>query len=106
MVDSQTEKSQAETLPADKVSVEKLIDDLKKKVLDLLNIRDIRPEEIDNDAPLVGNELGMDSIDILELVTVIEKDYGVKIDNKELGEKVFASFNALARYLHDNSTLV
>ncbi len=106
MADSQTGKQQAEKPSVGTLSVDQLTDELKKKVLDLLNIRDIRPDQIDNDAPLVGNELGMDSIDILELVTVIEKDYGVKIDNKELGEKVFASFNALAHYLHDNSTLV
>ncbi|MCL4468814.1 MAG: phosphopantetheine-binding protein [Deltaproteobacteria bacterium] len=101
MQETQTEKLQIEKLP-----VEKLIEELKKKVLDLLNIQDVRPETIDNNAPLVGNELGMDSIDILELVTVIEKDYGVRIDNKELGEKVFASFASLAHYIHDNSTLV
>ena len=98
--------TQTEKQPIEKLPVEKLIEELKKKVLDLLNIQDVRPETIDINAPLVGNELGMDSIDILELVTVIEKDYGVRIDNKELGEKVFSSFASLAHYIHDNSTFV
>lgn len=49
------------------------------------------PEDIKDDDPLVGGETGIDSIDVLELVMMIEKDYGVKIDSKELGAKVFAS---------------
>lgn len=93
-------------MPIEKLPVEKLIDELKTKVLDILNIQDVRLNDIDNDAPLVGSELGIDSIDILELVTVIEKDYGVKIDNKELGQKVFASFTSLAQYISDNRTLI
>ena len=95
-----------EELPIEKLPVEKLIDELKKKVLDILNIQDIRLSDIDNNSPLVGSNLGIDSIDILELVTVIEHDYGVKIDNKELGEKIFASFASLAQYISDNRTLI
>ncbi len=95
-----------EELSNEKIAIGKLIDELKRKVLDLLNIQDISMSDIDNNAPLVGNELGIDSIDILELVTVIEKDYGVKIDNKELGQKVFASFASLAQYIYDNRTLI
>lgn len=88
----------------DEFQVEKLIDELKAKVLDILNIQDVRLSDIDNNAPMVGNELGIDSIDILELVVVIEQDYGVGIDNKELGQKVFASFASLAQYISDNRT--
>ncbi len=95
-----------EELSNEKISIGKLIDELKRKVLDILNIQDISLSDIDNNAPLVGNELGIDSIDILELVTVIEKDYGVRIDNKELGQKVFASFASLAQYIYDNRTLI
>ncbi len=84
--------------------IEKLIDELKKKVLDILNIQDVSLSDIDSNAPMVGNELGIDSIDILELVTVIEQDYGVRIDNKELGRKVFASFTSLAQYIADHRT--
>ncbi len=84
--------------------MDKLIDELKRKVLEILNIQDVAPKDIDNDAPLVGSDLGIDSIDILELVTIIEQDYGVRIDSKELGRKVFASFNALAKYISENRT--
>lgn len=100
------EERPVEKLPIEKLPIEKLIGELKKKVLDILNIQDVPLSDIDNDAPLVGSELGIDSIDILELVTVIEKDYGVRIDNKELGQKVFASFASLAQYIYDNRTLI
>ncbi len=99
------EESRTVKLPTEKLPITNLIDELKRKVLSILNINDIRPDDIDNNSPLVGNELGMDSIDILELVTVIEHDYGVRIDNKELGQKVFVSFTSLAQYISDNKTI-
>lgn len=84
--------------------MEKLIQELKTKIIDTLSLLDMTPEDIDADAQLVGGQTGLDSIDVLELVMMIEKDYGVKIDNKELGMKVFASVRALAGYIHENRT--
>ncbi len=84
--------------------MEKLIQELKTKIIDTLSLLDMTPEDMDADAQLVGGQTGLDSIDVLELVMMIEKDYGVKIDNKELGMKVFASVRALARYVHENRT--
>ena len=84
--------------------MEKLIQELKTKIIDTLSLLDMKPEDMDADAQLVGGQTGLDSIDVLELVMMIEKDYGVKIDNKELGMKVFASVRALARYIHENRT--
>lgn len=81
-----------------------LIRELKIKIIETLSLLDTKPEDIDTEAPLVGAETGLDSIDVLELVMMIEKDYGVKIDNKELGEKVFASVHTLACYIHENRT--
>ena len=83
-------------------AMEKLIGELKVKIVDTLNLTGIAPESIDAEALLVGGELGLDSIDVLELVMMIEKDYGLRIDNKELGVKVFASLKALAAYIHEN----
>ena len=84
--------------------MEKLIQELKTKIIDTRSLLDMTPEDMDADAQLVGGQTGLDSIDVLELVMMIEKDYGVKIDNKELGMKVFASVRALARYIHENRT--
>ena len=79
--------------------VEEIISELKVKIITTLGLLDIKPEDIGDDDPLVGGGTGIDSIDVLELVMMIEKDYGVKIDSKELGVKVFASVRALATYI-------
>jgi len=79
-----------------------LIAELKVKIIQALGLMDVKPEDIKDDAQLVGGDTGIDSIDVLELVMMIEKDYGVKIESKELGAKVFASVRALATYIFEN----
>jgi acyl carrier protein len=83
--------------------MEKLIKDLQVKIVAVLNLIDVQPDDIKADERLVGGDLGIDSIDVLEMVIMIEKDYGVKIDNKELGVKVFASLRTLAEYIQEQS---
>jgi acyl carrier protein len=80
-----------------------LIEELKVKLIDLLNLTDITPAEFDENARLVGGELGIDSIDVLEMVVMVEKDYGVVINSQEVGEKVFSSLAALASYIKEHS---
>jgi acyl carrier protein len=79
-----------------------LMQELRVKIIETLNLINVCEKDIAADEPLVGGGLGLDSIDVLELVMMIEKDYGVKIDNKELGIKVFASLNTLADYIYHN----
>jgi acyl carrier protein len=69
------------------------------KIIATLGLLDITPDDMKDDDPLVGGDTGIDSIDVLELVMMIEKDYGVKIESKELGVKVFASVRALATFI-------
>ena len=83
--------------------MEKLIRDLQIKIVEVLNLIDVQPEDIKHDEQLVGGNLGIDSIDVLEMVIMIEKDYGLKIDSRELGVKVFATLGTLAGYIHANS---
>lgn len=83
--------------------MEKLIEELKVKIVDILNLPDVTPADIKADEQLVGGELGIDSIDVLEMVIMIEKDYGVAINNKELGAKVFATLETLAAYIEEKS---
>lgn len=80
-----------------------LIDELRIKIIDTLKLEDISPEDMGEEDQLVGGELGLDSIDVLELVIMIEKDYAVKIDNKELGARVFANLKALADYIGEKA---
>ncbi len=79
-----------------------LIEELKIKIIEKLNLIDVTPADIDINAQLVGGDLGLDSIDVLELVMMLEEDYGVIIDTKELGIEVFASVAALAEHVHQH----
>jgi len=83
--------------------MEELLDELKVKIVEVLNLTEVGPDDIKVDDRLVGGDLGIDSIDVLEMVIMIERDYGVKIDSRELGEKVFATLRTLAAYIYENS---
>ncbi|MCK9364694.1 MAG: hypothetical protein M0P74_13995 [Syntrophales bacterium] len=76
-----------------------LLDALKKKIVSELELTDIRPEEIRDDEAFFQGGLELASIDLLFLVAVLDNDYGVLIDNKELGEKVFQNLTTLAEYI-------
>lgn len=72
---------------------------LKKEIIELLNLEDLEPEDISNDESLFGTGVGLDSIDALELIVLLEKEYGVKIENPEEGREVFNSINTIAAYI-------
>ena len=80
-----------------------LIEELKGKLISLLNLPELTPERFDPDARLVGGELGIDSIDVLEMVVMVEKDYGVLINNQEVGQQVFATLRTLAAYIQGHA---
>lgn len=73
--------------------------ELKSKIISCLKLQDITPEQIDDDAPLFGAGLGLDSIDALELVVMLEKDYGIVIKDIEQGRPAFRSVRALAEFI-------
>lgn len=83
--------------------MDNLLNTLRFKIVELLNLPDLAASDIDPDEQLVGGRLEIDSIDVLEIVVMIERDYGIAIDNKELGAKVFASLRTLTQFIHDNS---
>ena len=78
---------------------EDLVLELKKLIINTLKLEDIAPGDIEDDAPLFGEGLGLDSIDALELVVALEKTYNVFIPDSEVGKKVFRSVNALAEFV-------
>ena len=82
--------------------MEALIAELKVKIIGVLSLLDVTSEDIGDDDRLVGGDLGIDSIDVLELVLMLEKDYGVKIESKEMGMEAFASVRALAGFVEKN----
>ena len=80
-----------------------LIQELKVKLIEQLNLEDIQPDEIDAAQPLFGDGLGLDSIDALELIVLMERDYGIKISDPNEGKKVFSTLNTMAAYIQANS---
>ena len=84
--------------------MEALKEELKGKIIEVLNLEEVSIGEIENDAPLFGDGLGLDSIDALELIVLLDKDYGIKISDPKEGKNIFASINALAKYITDNKT--
>lgn len=79
--------------------MEELILNLKKQIIAVLNLEDITPADIKTDAPLFGEGLGLDSIDALELIVLLEKNYGIKIEDPNDGKTIFYSVKALAEYI-------
>ncbi len=86
------------------VIMEELIAKLKEEIIDVLNLEDVKPEDIDNDAPLFGEGLGLDSIDALELIVLMEKNYGIKLQDPSKGKEIFKSINVMADYIQKNRT--
>lgn len=82
--------------------MEDLILELKKEIITALNLEDLSPEDIDNDAPLFGEGLGLDSIDALELIVLLEKKYGIKLESPNKGKEVFKSIAVIAKYVAEN----
>ncbi len=82
--------------------MEQLINQLKLQIIDVLNLEDMTPEDIDNDAPLFGEGLGLDSIDALELIVMLEKQYGIKLSSPAEGKEIFKNMNTIAAYVNKN----
>ncbi len=82
--------------------IEDLILKLRKEIIDQLQVEGMTPEEVDPEAPLFGEGgLGLDSIDVLELVVLLDKNYGIKIRASKEGPKIFYSIKSIAEYITD-----
>ena len=79
--------------------MEELIGKLKLQIIEQLNLEDMEPEDIDSEDPLFGNGMGLDSIDALELIVLLEKEYGIKIQNPKEGQKIFFSIKSMAEFI-------
>lgn len=76
--------------------------DIKELIISSLNLGEMSPDEIVDDAPLFQEGLGLDSIDALELAVAIERKYRVTIPDEAVGKKVFSSVSALAAYVSEH----
>jgi len=77
----------------------KLMEDLKKQIIAQLNLKELTPENIENEQPLFVEGLGLDSIDALELIVLLQQEYKIKLSNAEDGPKVFKSVSTMADYI-------
>lgn len=85
--------------------MENLKNELKLKVIDALNLDGMTPEDIDDEAPLFGDAgLGLDSIDVLELIVLLEKNYGIRLASPAEGKEVFKSMAVMAAYVAEHRT--
>ena len=84
--------------------MEDLIEELKASIIEALNLEDLTPADIDADAPLFGEGLGLDSIDALELIVLMERNYGIRLKDAAAGRQVFQSVRVMAEYVMANRT--
>ena len=84
--------------------MEQLVEELKKNLIEVLPPEDLQPDDIDAAAPLFGEGLGLDSIDALELIVMMEKNYGIKIKDPAEGKEIFKSIDAMAEYVAAHRT--
>jgi acyl carrier protein len=83
-------------------SYEELVEKLKGQIIEALKLEDISPEDIDADEPLFVEGLGLDSIDALELIVILDKHYGIKIKTADDGKTVLQSVSSIAKYIQEN----
>ncbi len=84
--------------------MEELILTLKQQIIEALNLEETTPDSLDTDAPLFVEGLGLDSIDALELIVLMEKNYGIKLGDPAKSKEIFKSVRTMAQFIADNRT--
>lgn len=83
---------------------EQLKNQLKEQIIQYLNLSPLSPAEMKDDEPLFGSGLGLDSIDSIELVVLLEREYGIKIENPKDGRKILVDINTMVDYIQEHRT--
>ena len=84
--------------------MDELIVELKEEIIKVLNLEGVQPDDIAEDGELFGEGLGLDSIDALELIVLLEKNYGIKLKDPTQGKVIFKSVRTLAEFIQENRT--
>ena len=79
-----------------------LVKELKQQIIEVLNLEEMTPDDIDENDTLFGDGLGLDSIDALELIVLLEKRYGIRLRNPAEGKEIFKSVTTIADYVSKN----
>lgn len=80
-----------------------LKDRIRNLIIEKLKLEDVKPEDISDDTPLFGEGLALDSIDALELVVALEKEFGIKVEDEEVGAKAFKNLSTLAEFINEKT---
>jgi acyl carrier protein len=83
---------------------EELKTQLKQQIIQYLNLMETTPDDIADDEPLFGDGLGLDSIDSIELIVLLEREYGIKIQDPKEGRKILVDINTMADYIQSHVT--
>lgn len=83
-------------------TVEEITSKLKTLIIERLNLEGMTPEQMDASAPLFGEGLGLDSIDSIELIVMLEREYGIKINDPKEGRAIFQSIQTMAQYVQQH----
>jgi acyl carrier protein len=84
--------------------MDELIYTLKQEIITRLNLEDLKPEDLDENAELFGPDFGLDSIDALELIVMLDKNYKIKIEDPKEGRKVFQTVRTMAEYIREHES--
>jgi acyl carrier protein len=82
--------------------MDQLMADLKRQIVAQLNLKDLKPEDIGDDQPLFVEGLGLDSIDALELIVLLQQEYKIRLQSADEGPKVFRTVRTMAEYIKDH----
>ena len=82
--------------------MEELKTELKTKIIEVLNLEEVSVKDIDDNDALFGDGLGLDSIDALELIVLLDKDYGIKLSDPKQGKDIFESIETMATFITEN----
>jgi acyl carrier protein len=86
------------------MELNELKEKLKSQIILFLNLTDLTPADIKDDEPLFGDGLGLDSIDSLELIVLLKREYGINIQDPKVGRKVLVDINSMAEYIEQHRT--
>ncbi len=81
-----------------------LKEQLKEQIVEFLNLISVKPEDIKDDEPLFGEGLGLDSIDSIELIVLLGREYGIDIKDPKEGRKILTNINTMAAYIEEHRT--
>ena len=85
--------------------MDQLMADLKRQIIEALNLKHLQPEDIGDDQPLFVEGLGLDSIDALELIVLLQQQYNIKMANPQDGPQIFRSVKTIAEFIRTNKTV-